>query len=343
MVVPLANRSQAKVQLDRPRVLREADWPNKKRYAREIVRFFGTGTPIVSIDEGRILRYIEYCSTRPIMVWKGGQQSRDVSGAERFWHPTGRTRSPATANRHFALLRLILAHAHNMRDPVTGQRALPEIPKFKDLDEPKRRARPVPEPVLRRLIEILPQHAIDALVITLCFGFRAGEAFGLVEPQVDWHAEGVRLFGEDVKDGEDVFLPGSQFAMGCLRALAMEAEARGVRHLITYRQEAKDPDKAKAWRPIRKAKTAWATAMDQIHLKFGRRWRWHDLRAAFITHVALTSGPLAAQTLARHSDFDTTRAYIEVANEVTRQAADRAVERPALRAIQAGKVTDKSH
>ena len=169
------------------------------------------------------------------------------------------------------------------------------------------------------------------MTITLCFGFRSSEAFGLKEDQVDWQAEGVRLFGEDVKDAEDVFLPGSQFAMGYLRCLAMEAEDRGVRHLISYRQEAEDPKKQKPWRPIRRARTAWRTAMKVIEVEFGRRWRWHDLRAAFITHVAMTSGPLAAQTMARHSDFDTTRAYIEVANEVTRTAADRAVDRPALR------------
>ena len=45
----------------------------------------------------------------------------------------------------------------------------------------------------------------------------------------------------------------------------------------------------------------------------------------------MTSGALAAQKLARHSDFATTQCYIEVADEVTRAAAERASERPALR------------
>jgi integrase len=174
------------------------------------------------------------------------------------------------------------------------------------------------------------------MVITLLFGFRSGEAFSLTESQVDWQAEGVRLFAEGVKDAEDVFLPGAQFAMGYLRCLAMEADERGVRHLISYRMESKDATKQQPWRPIKKARTAWRTAMKKIEAEFGRRWRWHDLRAAFITHIALTSGPLAAQKLARHSDFDTTRAYIEVADEMTRLAADRAAERPALRVVSKG-------
>jgi len=191
-------------------------------------------------------------------------------------------------------------------------------------------------------MEILPQHAVDALVITLYFGFRSGEAFGLKEEHCDWQSQRVRLFAEEVKDAEDVFLPGSQFAMGYLRCLAIEAEERGLRHLISYRRPAKDPKKQEPWRPIRKARTAWRTAMKVIEAEFGRRWRWHDIRAAFITHVAMTSGPLAAQTLARHSDFDTTRAYIEVADEMTRTAADRAGERPALRGIGKGKVPDRT-
>jgi site-specific recombinase XerC len=87
--------------------------------------------------------------------------------------------------------------------------------------------------------------------------------------------------------------------------------------------------------------------MKKIEAEFGARWRWHDLRAAFLTHIAMTSGPLAAQALARHSDFDTTRAYIKVADEMMRLAADRASERPALGVTTGGKrrtkVTDAGY
>ena len=76
--------------------------------------------------------------------------------------------------------------------------------------------------------------------------------------------------------------------------------------------------------------------MKRIEKTMGQKWRWHNIRAACITHIAMTSGSLAAQTLARHSDFDTTRAYIEVADEMTRLAADRAAERPALRVVSKG-------
>lgn len=313
---------------------REKEWANKQRNSREIVDYFGAATPITAITDDRIHRYVDFCVSQTVKVWTGAQKApRDTPEAEKFWRDTGKPRTPATVNRRLATLRQILEHAGRMRDPLTQELVLKQVPVFADLPEPKRQARPTPDAVMQRLYEILPQHAIDAMVLTLCFGFRGSEAFGLLKPHVDWAAEGVRVFHDGVKEKRDEFLPGSQFAMGYLRCLAIEADDRNAMHLITYRQETKDPAKAKPWRPIKKARSAWRTAMEKIEQEFGQRWRWHDLRAAFITHIAMTSGPLAAQKLARHADFDTTRAYIAVADELARTAANRAVERPALRIV----------
>ncbi len=81
-----------------------------------------------------------------------------------------------------------------MRDPITRQPVIEKLPSIKDLREPNRRARPVPEPVLTRLLQILPQHTKDAIILTLYFGFRQGEVFGLKEKNVDWVSEGIRPF-----------------------------------------------------------------------------------------------------------------------------------------------------
>jgi integrase len=247
------------------------------------------------------------------------------------------TRAPATVNRYLSVLRQIFKHALEMRDPITRQPVLETLPAIKDLRELNRRARPIPEPVLERLLEILPQHTKDAIILTLYFGFRRGEVFGLQEKNVDWLAEGIRLYAEDVKDKEDAFLPGSQEAMGHLRCVAMEAEARHVHHLITFRRS-----DAESWRPLQMARSGWDRAMDIIERERGCRWRWHDLRAAYITHVALTSGAVTAQVLARHSNFETTRAYIDVSDESRRIAAERTAARPALRAAR-GSLTKLPH
>lgn len=72
---------------------------------------------------------------------------------------------------------------------------------------------------------------------------------------------------------------------------------------------------------------AWRRARAYMRSRYGRTWRWHDLRGAFITSVALNSGGILAQTLARHSDFATTQLYIEVADEMRRLAAARISDR----------------
>jgi hypothetical protein len=74
-----------------------------------------------------------------------------------------------------------------------------------------------------------------------------------------------------------------------------------------------------------------------IEEEFGRRWRWHDIRAAYITQVAMTAGPMAAQALARHSDFRTTQGYIGLSDQDMRTGADMAAQRPSLALLKGGK------
>lgn len=322
-----------------PRWKRSATWPDKQRQAREIVAFFGAASAVRELIPDRIRAYVEFALAQPVKVWMGGPgRDRDDDALNPLWRDTGRTRAPATVNRYLSLVRQIVTRAGEMRGQ-DGRPVLDFVPQVPELPEMKRRARPAPEPVLQRLMAILPPHVIDAVVVTLFFGFRKGEAFRLQDPHVDWEAAGVRLFAEDVKDSEDAFLPGSQEAMGYLRCLAMEADQRGTRHLITYRPAKTEQASHEAlrWRPIKSPKSAWATAMKIIKAEFGAKWRWHDIRAAYITHVAITSGAVAAQTMARHSNYETTRAYIEVADETRRVAAERTAERPALMIVRGPK------
>ena len=125
-----------------------------------------------------------------------------------------------------------------------------------------------------------------------------------------------------------------------LRCLTMDADARRTRHRALHGNEKyNDPARqAEAlWSPIKSPKRTWSTAMKRIEKTMGQKWRWHNIRAACITHIAMTSGSLAAQTLARYVDFDMARDYIEVANQPTRDAAERATEHPALKVVSGGK------
>jgi hypothetical protein len=317
-----------------------AHWPNQQRYINEILNFFGRDTSLAAIDDARVREYVDYCRRQTRKLWIGGPE-RDPSAAEnsRYWKVGATLRSTATVNLYLAALRAALELGTKVRDPITQRPvtiSAPAVPHFK---KSKRKARPVPDAVCQELAMMLPQHVREAMTVTLLFGFRRAEAFGLTVAQVDFDSFGVRLNAEDVKDDEDAFLPGSREAMAYLARLVEQARARGVLHLITYRPYRKDAKEQEqvAWVTVKRPRTSWARAMKLIEVKYGRRWRWHDLRASFITQVALTSGGMAAQALARHSYFSTTQTYIEVADEQRRRAAARIGKSPALRVIMGAK------
>lgn len=314
----------------------QAHWENKKRYMRELLAFFGAETAIASIGDGRVQDFVIHLRTTPMRAWVGGP-SRDPAAPEnaRFWKSTGKPRAPATCNLYLGMLRQIFDRASKIRDPVTQKPAIEAVPVVPELTVPKRKARPIPDLVLGDIFAVVPQHVIEAVTLTLYFGFRRGEVFTLAIHNVDFDANGVRLFAENVKDAEDIFMPGAPEAMAYLRRLVDQAKARGVTRLITWRRPRKHAadQEREPWLPIKKPKSAWKRAMRIVEEKFGRRFRWHDIRAAFITHVAMTSGQLAAQHLARHSSYETTAGYVEVADEMRRVAAERTALRPALVAI----------
>jgi len=323
--------------------MRKPGWPERQRMVRELLDFFGPATAMRDIDGARIQDYITFALAQPLMVWRGGPTKTPGSLVQRWKpHPEGKTRSSARVNRFLPLLRAAFARAYNTRDPLTRERAIDEIPPIRDLAETKRKARPVPDDVLTRIMERLPSHLAEATRLTLFFGLRQSEVFSLTISQVDFQARGLRLDGDKVKDREDAFLPGGSHAMQFLAQLVDQARERGVRHLITWRpgtggrRSSRRPESLR-WRPIRSPKSAWKTAMDAVQAEMGARWRWHDIRAAFITQVALTAGAVAAQKMARHSDFKTTQGYVEVADDVMRDAADKAAMRPALGVVKGGK------
>lgn len=310
---------------------KQPGWSDRKRMVRELLRFFGPDTAMRDIDGAKIQDYIAFALRQPLRVWVGGPKNGQNQNS---WteHPSKRTRSPATVNRYLPLLRAAFKRAYMTRNSVTRERGVEDIPAIPKLSELKRKARPVPDDVLRDLMNILPLHVVEALKVTLFFGFRRNEAFSLTASQIDFEAGGIRLEAKNVKNRTDAFLPGSRYGMRFMAELVDQARKRGTHHLITWRGQITNEQKlvTAKWVPIKSPKSAWTRAMTEIEKNYGRKWRWHDIRAAYITQVAVTSGAIAAQKLARHSDFKTTAGYIEVADDVMRAAAEKASERPAF-------------
>ena len=321
-----------------PKWKAQDDWHNKARYVDEIQEFFGAEKRMADIGTKEIADYTAHALAQLKPVWKGGpkRDATDPANA-RFWMTTKRTRSPATVNLYLNVLRQIINHATTVADPVTGEPAIKIAPKVPVLKLPKRKARPVPDSVLTEVLATVPAHIADAILLTLYLGFRQQEVLKLQVMQVDLDLGAIRLDAADVKDNEDDYLPIPPEAVPLLQRLVDQARARKTRYLITYRprrtfKNATDEASCK-WRPIASPKRAWETVMRRIADQFGRRWRWHDIRASFITHVAITAGPVAAQSLARHSSYETTRGYIAVADEVRRAALSHIADRPALRLV----------
>lgn len=297
----------------------QASWYARKIWLRDIIDFFGLDAAIGAVDQAMVDDYVTRCRSAKVKVWRGGPDRDPLD--DRFadlWTQTDKARSPATVNLYLGTLRQIFARAGTHRDPRTGAPVFAWLPTVPEIRRDKRRARPMPDQVAAEVMSIMPAHIVDAMMLTALFGFRKGEAFSLTRNHVDWDSRGIRLQAEDVKDAEDIFLPASQFALGFLWCLDIDAEARGITNLVSWQ-----PKKGGPFVALAKPGHAWDRAQAFMLAKYGKTWRWHDLRAAYITKVALTSGPQAAQILARHSDQETTQGYIEVADELRRLAADR--------------------
>lgn len=308
----------------------QASWPARQIWIRDLIEFFGVDSAIAAIDQAKVDDYVTRCRTATVYSWKGGPQRDPLDPKHaHLWVDTGKPRSPATVNLYLGTLRQIFARASTHRDARTGQPVFAWLPTVPELRRAKRKARPMPDQVSGEIMSIMPAHVVDAMMLTALFGYRKGEVFTLRRTNVDWDSGGIRLLAEEVKDAEDDFQAASQFALGYLWCLDIEAEARGTSYLITW-QRAKDA----AFMPIKKPRAAWARARAYMRTTYGRTWRWHDLRAAFITSVALNSGGIVAQTMARHSDFATTQLYIEVADEMRRLAADRIGDRAQILSLE---------
>lgn len=88
---------------------RQAHWPNKRRYMKEILEFFGPATPLANIDDGRIADYVRHLKTAPTRAWHGGPHRHPTDPEfEKFWVTVPHPRSPATSNLYLGMLRQTL-------------------------------------------------------------------------------------------------------------------------------------------------------------------------------------------------------------------------------------------
>jgi integrase len=93
-----------------------------------------------------------------------------------------------------------------------------------------------------------------------------------------------------------------------------------------------------AWRPLKSVRKSWATSAKDAGIEKPRRF--HDVRGAYITQVARgTRSSRMIREAARHRDQSTTDRYIEIAQNETAKAVEKAMRPagPKLRLVSGGR------
>lgn len=292
---------------------------NQRVYVVELLKWFGAEQSLLEI-EGRVAQYIAWARKQPVRVWRGGSDKKAETKKREPWADAARTRSDATINRYLDALRRAIRLYGSLPDPLTDAPRLPRMPKIPKLKEAKRIPRPVSDGDLERIIAEAAPWVVDAAVLARNMGFRRTEMLALALGQVDIEQRCVWLEAEGTKGNRDEKVPANATALEILSRRKAEAEALGIDTLFWYVPPSKKNEPAKKPQPVRSIKRAWRSAQKRAGLS--HLYRFHDLKAAFVTSIAQHAAPQDVQKLARHKDFDTTRAYLEVSSDRGRAAVD---------------------
>lgn len=305
-----------------------AYWQQQRGYVAELRRYFGDDMPLAAIDETRIAEYVAWARAQPMRVYVGGPVAPGETRRRKVWKDGAATRSEATINKYLIALRKTLKIAHRSRDAL-GRRLLDDVPLVPTLKVPRRIPRPMPDAAAGALLHEGAQHVAEAAALSLLLGMRRAEAYGCTVAQVDFHRGGVWIRGEETKGRRDAWLPANADAMQLLRHLVDQAKARGIVHLVAYRAPGAAADgRPHPWRPVRSPKRAIRTALKRAGV--AGQHRFHDLKGSYTTGLAhVAAGPIV-QKLARHKSYETTEAYIEIADDAARAAVDALTGRPAV-------------
>ena len=295
----------------------KANWENERGYVAEILQHFGPNRPLTEINDTKIWEYIGWARKQPIMIYVCGKKSRAQMAARsgrKLFRPikSGRRRTNSTINRYLNALREALRMAHETRDP-TGRRLLRYRPNVPDLDEPAHLPRPIPDAVLQDILAVAPPHLADGAELARNLSMRKAEVFALTIDQVDTENRGIWLAAEKTKADRAEFIHANGAAMALLERLIAQARVRKTKFLLTYQH-----GKNGKWQQVKDPKRAWKTAQRRAGVE--APYKFHQIKAAHVSQVAMKSGSRAAQKAGRHANASTTERYILVADEFMRDA-----------------------
>jgi len=163
--------------------------------------------------------------------------------------------SPATANRHLALIRAILMRAQRVWEWIDRVPAITLYP------EPKQRIRWLTREQADQLLAELPPHLAAMARLSLVTGLRMANITGLEWAQVDLTRAVAWIHADQAKGRRAIPVPLNAEALAVIRAQLGQHPER----VFTFRGK-----------PIARASdSAWYKALKRCGLK---EFRWHDLR-----------------------------------------------------------------
>lgn len=320
----------------------KTDFANHKRYVHEIRNFeaFAGGAKAMrDITLEDCEGYKTFCGQQTVKKWIGGAKRKKTdAGADRFWKDTGRPRSPREINNYLKCLKAVLTIGTKVRDPITRQPILDDVPEIRLQRVPRRQPRPIGDNELEARLGAAKPWTREAAELARLFGLRKAEALTIGRRHVDREIEGLRFDAGETKSGNDEFAFGGEAGWQLLLELEAQAISRGVEHLITWPGPKKwrawlrgEEIKNHEWRHLKGIERSWRSTAKRAGIVGGHTF--HKIRARFITEVAKVQ-PAAAQEAARHRDASTTALYIKLAATEIRDAVRQAnARRPALKAV----------
>lgn len=199
--------------------------------------------------------------------------------------------SPATANRHLALIRSILRRAMHVWCWID------RVPHIELFPEGGRRVRWLTPMQARLLIYHLPEHQRATVLFALATGLRQANVVKLEWSQVDMRRRLLWVHADQAKGRRDFSVPLCDAAMDVLRA----CKGHHPQRVFTYRGK-----------PITWANTlAWRKALRRAGI---RDFRWHDLRHTWASwHVQHGTPLFVVQDLGAWSSEQMVRRYAHLA------------------------------
>lgn len=212
-----------------------------------------------------------------------------------------REASPATANRHLALVRAILRKARDDWEWVD------RIPKVRQYRVQNSRIRWITREEAERLLSHLPPHQAAMARFGLATGLRQRNVSHLEWSQVDLEQRMAWIHPEQAKARKAIGVPLNEEALSVLSGCLGQHE----RYVFTYRG-----------RPILQVNTkAWRAALLQAGLT---DFRWHDLRHTWASWHAQAGTPLnALQEMGGWASADMVRRYAHLSVTHLRDHAER--------------------